>query len=64
MEELKRRIRHIPDFPKPGILFYDVTTLLKDKVGFQMAIEAMASPHQNAAIDLIVGIEKIGRAHV
>ena len=60
MEELKRRIRHIPDFPKPGILFYDVTTLLKDKVGFQMAIEAMASPHQNAAIDLIVGIESRG----
>ena len=37
MEALKKRIRHVPDFPKPGILFYDVTTLLKDKEGFGMA---------------------------
>jgi adenine phosphoribosyltransferase len=60
MEELKRRIRHIPDFPKPGILFYDVTTLLKDREGFQMAISAMAAPHQDAGVDLIVGIESRG----
>jgi adenine phosphoribosyltransferase len=60
MEALKRRIRHVPDFPKPGILFYDVTTLLKDKEGFQLAIEAMAAPHKGAGIDLIVGIESRG----
>jgi adenine phosphoribosyltransferase len=60
MEALKRRIRHVPDFPKPGILFYDVTTLLKDKDGFQLAIEAMAAPHKDASIDLIVGIESRG----
>lgn len=60
MEALKRRIRHIPDFPKPGILFYDVTTLLKDKEGFQLAIEAMAAPHKDTPIDLIVGIESRG----
>ena len=60
MEELKRRIRHIPDFPKPGILFYDVTTLLKDRDGFQRAIEAMAAPHTDAGVELIVGIESRG----
>ena len=60
MEALKRRIRHIPDFPKPGILFYDVTTLLKDKEGFQLAIDAMAAPHKDTTIDLIVGIESRG----
>jgi adenine phosphoribosyltransferase len=60
MEALKRRIRHVPDFPKPGILFYDVTTLLKDREGFQQAIEAMAAPHKDAGIDLIVGIESRG----
>jgi len=60
MEALKSRIRHVPDFPKPGILFYDVTTLLKDKDGFQLAIEAMAAPHKDSSIDLIVGIESRG----
>ena len=60
MEALKSRIRHVPDFPKPGILFYDVTTLLKDGEGFQMAIEAMAAPHKDAGVDLVVGIESRG----
>jgi len=60
MDALKRRIRHVPDFPKPGILFYDVTTLLKDADGFQMAIDAMAAPHRGAPIDVIVGIESRG----
>ncbi len=59
-EELKKRIRHVPDFPKPGILFYDVTTLLKDAVGFQMAIEEMARPWAGKAIDVVVGIESRG----
>ncbi len=60
MDALKSYIRHVPDFPKPGILFYDVTTLLKDRQGFQMAIEAMAAPHLGARVDLIVGIESRG----
>lgn len=60
MDALKQRIRHVPDFPKPGILFYDVTTLLKDREGFQMAVEAMADPHAGRHIDLVVGIESRG----
>ena len=60
MEALKQRIRHVPDFPKPGILFYDVTTLLKDAEGFQMAVEAMTAPHRGQSIDLVVGIESRG----
>ena len=60
MEALKERIRHVPDFPKAGILFYDVTTLLKDREGFRMAVEAMASPHADAGVDLVVGIESRG----
>ena len=60
METLKERIRHVPDFPKPGILFYDVTTLLQDRDGFQMAIDAMANPYQGQSVDLIVGIESRG----
>jgi adenine phosphoribosyltransferase len=60
MNELKRRIRHVPDFPKPGILFYDVTTLLRDAQGFKLAIDAMADPYQAAGISLVVGIESRG----
>ena len=60
MEALKQRIRHVPDFPKPGILFYDVTTLLKDAVGFQLAVDAMVAPHRGSSIDVVVGIESRG----
>lgn len=60
METLKQRIRHVPDFPKPGILFYDVTTLLGDRDGFHMAVDAMAAPHQDADIGVVVGIESRG----
>lgn len=60
MEALKDRIRHVPDFPRPGILFYDVTTLLKDREGFQMAVDAMAEPHKDLGIDMVVGIESRG----
>ena len=59
-QALKQRIRHVPDFPKPGILFYDVTTLLKDREGFQLAVEAMAEPHRGANVDVVVGIESRG----
>ena len=60
MDALKQRIRHVPDFPKPGILFYDVTTLLKDREGFAMAVDAMAEPHRSSEIDVVVGIESRG----
>jgi adenine phosphoribosyltransferase len=60
MNELKTRIRHVPDFPKAGILFYDVTTLLRDAEGFKLAIDAMADPYRDAGISLVVGIESRG----
>jgi adenine phosphoribosyltransferase len=60
MELLKSRIRHVPDFPKPGILFYDVTTLLRDAEGFKLAIDAMADPYEGQGISLVVGIESRG----
>ncbi len=60
MQALKAKIRHVPDFPKPGILFYDVTTLLRDAEGFKMAIDALTSPYHSAGIDLVVGIESRG----
>jgi adenine phosphoribosyltransferase len=60
MDALKKRIRHVPDFPKPGILFYDVTTLLKDPEGFGMALDAMAQPYKAGTIDMVVGIESRG----
>jgi adenine phosphoribosyltransferase len=60
MQALKERIRHVPDFPKPGILFYDVTTLLGDREGFRMAVDAMAEPYSGQPIDMVVGIESRG----
>jgi adenine phosphoribosyltransferase len=59
-EALKSRIRHVPDFPKPGILFYDVTTLLRDPEGFRLVIDSMATPFANDGIALVVGIESRG----
>src|ERR1043166_2664599 len=60
MDTLKARIRHVPDFPKPGILFYDITTLLRDPDGFQEAVGALANPFAAANIDLVVGVESRG----
>lgn len=60
MDQLKSRIRNVPDFPKPGILFYDVTTLLKDKDGFRQAVDALIEPFIGAAIDVVAGIESRG----
>lgn len=60
MLELKTKIRHVPDFPKAGILFYDVTTLLRDPVGFQVTIDTMVAPYLGRGIDLVVGVESRG----
>ena len=59
-EPLKKLIREVPDFPKKGILFYDITTLLKDKVGFATLIDALAEHYLDRKVDLIVGIEARG----
>ncbi|MGA8530606.1 MAG: adenine phosphoribosyltransferase, partial [Acidobacteriaceae bacterium] len=57
---LKALIRTIPDFPKPGILFYDITTLLKDPKGFAMLIDALAQYYMDKDVDLVLGIEARG----
>jgi adenine phosphoribosyltransferase len=59
-EQLKRLIREVPDFPKKGILFYDITTLLKDKVGFATLIDALAEHYLGKDIDLVLGMEARG----
>ena len=60
MEELKKKIREVPDFPKEGILFYDVTTLFKDADGLRQSVDLMAAPYADAGIDKVVGIESRG----
>ena len=60
MDHLKSKIRSIPDFPKAGILFYDITTLLQEPVGFRAAIDSLALPFTDQKIDLVVGIESRG----
>jgi adenine phosphoribosyltransferase len=59
-EELRARIREIPDFPKPGILFYDITTLLKDRVAYRESIDLMLAPWREDKVDLVVGMESRG----
>jgi adenine phosphoribosyltransferase len=59
-EPLKKLIREVPDFPKPGILFYDITTLLKDKLGFATLIDALSEYYLPKNVDLILGIEARG----
>lgn len=59
-DALKAKIRHVPDFPKPGILFYDITTLFRDPAGFHAAVDAMATPFRDTAIDIVVGVESRG----
>ena len=60
MDALKNKIRHVPDFPKAGILFYDITTLLKDKQGFHALIDAFSGQFVDKKIDLVLGIEARG----
>jgi len=60
MEELKKHIRAIPDFPQSGILFRDITTLLKNKEAFREAIDVMADLIRGKKVDLILGVESRG----
>ncbi len=59
-EDLRARIREVPDFPKPGILFYDITTLLKHGPSFREAVSLMLEPYRSTEIDLVVGMESRG----
>lgn len=60
MDSLRSKIRNVPDFPKAGILFYDITTLLRDRDGFQQTIEALVQPFEALNIDVVVGVESRG----
>jgi len=59
-DELRAKIREVPDFPKPGILFYDITTLLKDPVAYKESIDLMLAPYVGERIDIVVGMESRG----
>src|SRR5260370_34104114 len=60
MNDLKKLIREVPDYPKPGILFYDLTTLLKDKQGFHTLIDRLCEHYNGHTIDVVAGIETRG----
>jgi adenine phosphoribosyltransferase len=59
-EQLKKKIRHVPDFPKRGILFYDITTLLRDPAGFKAVVDSLSTPFHGKGIDIVVGVESRG----
>src|SRR6266576_5858041 len=59
-DQLKKMIREVPDFPKPGILFYDITTLLRDKTGFARLIDLFSEHYIGKQVDLILGMEARG----
>jgi adenine phosphoribosyltransferase len=60
LEHLRSLIRDVPDFPKPGVVFKDITTLLKDPAGLGLAIELMANPFRGKGIEVVVGAESRG----
>jgi len=60
LDDLRAKIREVPDFPKPGILFYDITTLLRDAEAFREVIDRMAEAVKGQRIDLVVGMESRG----
>jgi adenine phosphoribosyltransferase len=60
MESLKSLIRSVPDFPKAGIAFFDITTLLRDRDGFSSVLDALVKPFAGKSIDLVVGVESRG----
>jgi len=59
-DQLKKLIREVPDFPKKGILFYDITTLLRDKAGLATLVDRLAEHYLNQQIDLVLGMEARG----
>jgi adenine phosphoribosyltransferase len=59
-DDLRAQIREVPDFPKPGILFYDITTLLKERDAFAKAIDLLIEPYADTNIDVVVGMESRG----
>ena len=60
IDRIRENIRNVPDFPKPGIQFKDITTLLQDKQGFKDAVDAFYNAFKDKEIDVIVGIESRG----
>ena len=60
MDNLKKLIREIPDYPKPGILFYDITTLLQDKSGFHEMVDKLCTHYEGQHVDKVAGIEARG----
>ena len=60
MNDLKKLIREVPDYPKPGILFYDLTTVLKDKRGFHNLVDQLCDHYNGHKIDVVAGIEARG----
>src|SRR5215217_1538157 len=60
MENLKKLIREVPDFPKPGINFYDITTLLKDPTGLEETIDTLTEQCRGMDIDTVIGVESRG----
>jgi adenine phosphoribosyltransferase len=60
MDDLKKLIREIPNYPKPGILFYDITTLLKDQRGFHSLVDRLCEHYNGKHVDVVVGIEARG----
>ena len=60
VEALKALVRTVPDFPKPGILFYDITTLIKDPAGLRAVIDGLKQHYGQTPVDLVLGIEARG----
>jgi adenine phosphoribosyltransferase len=60
MDDLKKLIREVPDFPKPGINFYDITTLLKDPDGLRKTVDALAAEYAGEKVDTVIGVEARG----
>ncbi len=60
MDDIKKLIREVPDYPKPGILFYDLTTVLKDKQGFHNLVDRLCDHYDGHKIDKVAGIEARG----
>jgi adenine phosphoribosyltransferase len=60
MPDLKQLIREVPDFPKPGILFYDITTLIKDQCGFRAVIDGLKGHYRPGDVDIVLGVEARG----